>query len=98
MLVVSTLTPCLQVPKKFRFKDLFSGIVQGNSLAHEYVFCNVLESSDMGAQTNQVHAPKLQSASPHNSNIDPSILEILEAIMLLRMRVPLVLKKDEILD
>jgi hypothetical protein len=52
----------------------------------------------MGAPTNQVHAPKLQSASPHDSNIDPSILEILEAIMLLVMRVPLVLKKDEILD
>jgi hypothetical protein len=52
----------------------------------------------MGAQTNRVHAPKLQSASPHNSNIDPSILEILEAILLLRMCVPLVLNKDEILD
>jgi len=52
----------------------------------------------MGAQTNGVHAPKLQSASPHHSSIDPSILEILEAIMFLRMCVPLVLQKDEILD
>jgi hypothetical protein len=93
-LVVSTLTPCLQVPNNFNFKDLFSGIVQGDSLApNEYVFCNVLESSNMGAQTNRVHAPKLQIASPHNSNIDPSILEILEAIVLLRMHWPLVLKK-----
>jgi hypothetical protein len=84
----------------YNFKDLFSGIVQGDdSLApNEYVFCNVLESSNMGAQTNGVHAPKLQSASPHNSSIDPSILEILEAIMFLRMCVPLVLQKDEILS
>jgi hypothetical protein len=53
MLVVSTLTPCLQVPNNFNSKDLFSGIVQGNSLApNGYVFCNVLESSNMGAQTN----------------------------------------------
>jgi hypothetical protein len=94
MLVVSTLTPSLQVPKYFNFKDLFSGIVRSHSFApNEYVICNVLESSNRGAQTNQVHAPKLQSASPHNSNIDPSILEILEAIMLLRMHERLVLKK-----
>jgi hypothetical protein len=52
----------------------------------------------MGAQTNRVHAPKSQSALSHNSSIDPNILEILEAIMFLRMCVPLVLRKDEILS
>jgi hypothetical protein len=43
MLVVSTLIPCLQVPNKFNFKDLFSGIVQGDSLApNEYFFAMYL--------------------------------------------------------
>ncbi len=94
MLMVSTMLPCIQTPSNFKFQYFFGVLVDSLALDRS-ICCNPHESNNMGAQRNQMQAPKLQMTPLQNFNID---VRILETLVVIEMNLFLVPKVEEVLN